>query len=110
MGEVDAAQPPAPRRHMLRQAAGWFFIFLAVVGTVIPVFPQIPFLALGAILLAPYVRIFRRVSAWVHKRCPRMRPHMRPFRIFKRPWRAALKHPPAPGTSTPEGHDRHISS
>ena len=101
MGEVDAVPPPAPRRHMLRQAAGWFFILLAVVGTIIPVFPQIPFLALGAILLAPYVRIFRRVSAWVHKRFPRMRPHMRPFRIFKRPWRAAHAHQPPPNSTQP---------
>ena len=55
-----------------------------VVGTIIPVLPQLPFLALGALLLAPYVRPLKRVTAWFHKKYPKARPHMRPFRIFKK--------------------------
>lgn len=76
-----------PFLRVLRQVAGWTLIALGLIGTIIPVLPQIPFLALGAVLLAPYVRIFRRLSAWVHKRYPKFRPHMRPFRVFKRPFR-----------------------
>jgi uncharacterized membrane protein YbaN (DUF454 family) len=90
--DEPASHPPRhPALHILRQVAGWFCIVLAVVGLLIPVFPHTPFLALGAILLAPYIRIFRRISAWVHKKFPRTRPHLRRFRIFKRPWRAALR-------------------
>ena len=97
MADLPVPEPrPAPRHpllHALRQCAGWTLIALGLVGTIIPVLPQIPFLALGAVLLAPYIRIFRRISAWVHKRFPRLRPHLRPFRIFKRP----LRSPPSAG-------------
>jgi len=95
---ADFSDPePAPARrhpllHALRQIAGWTLIALGLIGTIIPVLPQIPFLALGAVLLAPYIRIFRRLSAWVHKRFPRLRPHLRPFRIFKRPPRGPTAH------------------
>ena len=78
-----------PWLKALRLTAGWLCITIAVVGLIIPVMPHTPFLALGAILLAPYVRLFRRLSAWVHKHFPRMRRHLRPFRIFKRPLRKA---------------------
>lgn len=89
MRDDKEIRPRHPLWHLARQTAGWFFIIFSIVGLIIPVMPHTPFLALGAILLAPYVRIFRRLSAWVHKRYPRFRPHMRPFRIFKRPIRRA---------------------
>ena len=93
-----------PLLHLLRQVFGWLFILLGLVGTLIPVLPQIPFLALGAVLLAPYERLFRRLSAWVHKKFPRLRPHLRPFRIFKRPFKKFIRphsEPPAPPPATP---------
>lgn len=85
-------RPRHPALNLARQIIGWFFVALAIFGLLIPIIPHTPFLALGAILLAPYVRIFRRISAWVHKRFPRLRPHMRPFRIFKRPPRRPTAH------------------
>ncbi len=99
MAELEAELPPRhPAWRIARQIAGWFFIILAIVGLIIPIFPHTPFLALGAILLAPYIRLFKRISAWIHKKYPRTRPHMRRFRIFKRPWRAALRPKPEPPT------------
>ena len=73
-----------PVKTLIRQIAGCICLLLFVVGTLIPVLPQLPFLALGALLLAPYVRPLKRVTAWFHKKYPKARPHMRPFRIFKK--------------------------
>ena len=87
MTEKEAIQYRHPAWHMARKVIGWLCIAIALLGLAIPVLPHTPFLALGAVLLAPYVRIFRRISAWVHKHFPRLRPHLRPFRIFKRPLR-----------------------
>lgn len=95
--QEHAYRPKHPAVHLLRQIAGWLCIFMAVVGLIIPFMPHSPFLALGAILLAPYIKIFRRISAWVHKRFPRARPHLRRFRNFKRPWKPArTATPPEP--------------
>lgn len=49
----------------------------------VPMVPGSLFLAVGALLLAPYVRPFRRVSAWFHKHFPNLRGPMRRFREFK---------------------------
>ena len=83
--------------RLLRLTIGWIFIVLGLVGTLIPVLPQSPFLAIGALLLAPYIRIFRRLSAWFHKKYPKSRPYARPFRIFKK--RQPPDVPLSPGNS-----------
>lgn len=100
MADPGAPEFPAHHRPWLkavRLTVGWLCIAIAVIGLIIPVMPHTPFLALGAILLAPYVRLFRRISAWVHKHFPKMRRHLRPFRLFKRPLRPAAP----PDTSRP---------
>jgi uncharacterized membrane protein YbaN (DUF454 family) len=78
-----------PVARIARQVVGWLCIFLGVVGLVIPLFPQLPFLAVGALLLAPYVRVFRRFSAWIHKKYPRFRGPLRRFRDIKQRRHAA---------------------
>ena len=80
-------------RRLLRQAAGWALIATGIIGLLVPVMPQWPFLFAGALLLAPYVRLFRRFSAWMHRRFPQWRRPLRRFRDFKRP------PPPAGGES-----------
>ncbi len=77
-----------PWQRILRQAAGWTLIAVGLVGILIPVMPQWPFLAAGALLLAPYVRIFRRFAAWLHRRFPHWRGPLRRFRDFKQRPRA----------------------
>jgi hypothetical protein len=69
--------------RILRQVAGWALIALGVIGLFLPVLQGVLFLAIGALLLAPYVRAFRRFSAWVHKRYPHLRGPLRRFRDFK---------------------------
>ena len=75
--------------RIVRQIIGWMLIALGLVGLLIPVLPQLPFLIAGVLLLAPYIRIFRRASAWLHRRYPNYRGPMRRFREFKRPFRPA---------------------
>ncbi len=72
-----------PVARIMRQVIGWLALLVGVVGLVIPVFPSIPFFAVGALLLAPHVRVFRRVSAWIHKKYPRFRGPLRYFREIK---------------------------
>ena len=70
--------------RVARQIAGWAMIALGVIGLFLPILQGFLFLAIGALLLAPYVRAFRRLSAWVHKRYPHLRGPLRRFRDFKR--------------------------
>lgn len=78
-----------PVWRIARQVAGWILLLIGLVGLLLPIFPSIPFFAAGALLLAPYVRVFRRMSAWIHKKYPRFRGPLRRFRDFKR------RHPPS---------------
>lgn len=77
--------PTRPIRSVLRQIAGWLLIVVGVVNLLIPGLPASPLFAAGALLLAPYVRIFRRFSAWIHRRFPNWRGPLRRFRDFKCP-------------------------
>lgn len=75
--------------RIFRQVAGWALIALGLVSMLLPIAPGLLFLAAGALLLAPYVRIFRRFSAWLHKRYPHLRGPLRYFRDYK------VRHKPA---------------
>lgn len=83
-----------PALRIARQVVGWLLLVVGLVGLLIPIFPSIPFFAAGALLLAPYVRVFRRLAAWMHKRYPRFRGPLRHFRDFKRPRPPAADDPP----------------
>lgn len=63
--------------HAVRVIAGWFFIVLGLLGLVLPVLQGILFLAIGALLLAPYVPFFRRIKVYLFRRFPRMRKRIR---------------------------------
>ncbi|HMP77029.1 MAG TPA: hypothetical protein PKE12_12110 [Kiritimatiellia bacterium] len=72
-----------PLSPLTRKLAGWTLIALGVPGLVLPLVPATLFFAVGALLLAPYFKPFRRVSAWFHKNVPRLRGPLRRFRDFK---------------------------
>jgi len=82
------------KRALIRQIAGWTLIAIGVAGLILPVLPGWLFLGAGALLLAPYVRLFRRFAAWIHVRFPVLRGRLRAFRDFKPP-------PPRPPCSSP---------
>jgi len=68
---------------LIRQVAGWILIAIGVAGLILPVLPGWLFLAAGALLLAPHVRLFHRVAACLHVRFPALRTRLRKFRNFK---------------------------
>lgn len=72
----------APHR-IVRQVVGWSLIALGMLMGFVPMVPGLLLIAIGAVLLAPHVRLFRRVSAWVHKHLPHLRGPLRRFRDFK---------------------------
>jgi uncharacterized membrane protein YbaN (DUF454 family) len=90
-----------PVYRVLRQVLGWALVVVGVIGIVVPVMPGWSFLAIGALLLAPYLRMFRRISAWLHRRYPEHRGRLRRFRDFKRPVRTS-----APAAPTPDKEPR----
>lgn len=59
--------------RFVRVVLGWFFIALGLVGLVLPVLQGFLFLAIGALLLAPYVPFFRRMKILLYRRFPRVR-------------------------------------
>ncbi|MBI2440700.1 MAG: hypothetical protein HYV35_04935 [Lentisphaerae bacterium] len=70
------------KRPLIRQIAGWTLLAIGVVGIIIPVLPGWLFLGAGALILAPYVRAFRRLAAWLHIRFPGWRGRLRRFQHF----------------------------
>jgi len=81
------------QRALIRQIAGWTLIAIGFAGVILPVLPGWLFLGAGALMLAPHVRMFRRVAAWFHVRFPALRAHLRKFR--------KVKSPPRPSSCTP---------
>jgi uncharacterized membrane protein YbaN (DUF454 family) len=71
------------QRALIRQIAGWSLMAIGVAGLILPVLPGWPFLGAGALLLAPHVRLFRRLAAWIYVRFPASRGRLRRLRIWK---------------------------
>ena len=55
---------------MIRQISGWTLIILGVAGLFLPVLQGWLFIGAGALLLAPHIRMFHRLAAWIHLRFP----------------------------------------
>ncbi len=69
-----------PVRAVWRQVAGWSLLALGVLGWLVPILPGWLLIGAGALLLAPHVRMFRRLAALIHARFPALRPGLRRFR------------------------------
>lgn len=58
---------------LARIGAGSVFLVLGVLGLFLPVLQGILFLAVAAVLLAPYVPFFHRVKIILYRRFPKVR-------------------------------------
>ncbi|HVN31658.1 MAG TPA: PGPGW domain-containing protein [Thermoanaerobaculaceae bacterium] len=60
-------------RRLVRHALGWALLVLGIAGLVLPVLQGWLFIALAALLLAPDVPAFARLTNWIEKRFPALR-------------------------------------
>lgn len=70
------------QKHLVRQSLGWFSMFLAIAGFILPIMPGIPFFIISLALLAPYVPLFHRWQLILFKRFP----HLRHFVLRQKRW------------------------
>ena len=101
-----------PITRILRQIMGWSLILAGMLMCFVPFVPGFVLVAIGIVLLAPYIRVFRRMSAWIHKRYPHMRGPLRRFRDFKQRHRhyAAVMPEPDPNQNGLANHAGHAQS
>ena len=60
-------------KRAARIISGWIFLLLGVAGLFLPVLQGILSLAVGAFLLSPYIRFFRKMKCVLYRRFPRSR-------------------------------------
>ena len=64
--------PPHWIRHLIRQIIGWALIVIGIIDLPLPG-PGWLIIGLGAIVLAPYVKIFHRFVEWLKRKFPQLR-------------------------------------
>ncbi|MCX7006161.1 MAG: hypothetical protein NTY53_02745, partial [Kiritimatiellaeota bacterium] len=70
-----ALPPPKPvhwMRHLIRQIIGWALIIIGIIDLPLPG-PGWLIIGLGAIVLAPYVKLFYNFVEWIKKKFPKFR-------------------------------------
>lgn len=60
-------------KRAVRIVSGWGFLLLGAAGLFLPVLQGILFLTIGAFLLAPYVRFFRKMQFMLYRHFPHAR-------------------------------------
>lgn len=74
---------------IVRQVIGWGFIALGMAGIILPVLPGWIFIALGVLLLADDIPVFRRLIEKVEHKWPQTRGTLRKARA----WLGHRQHP-----------------
>lgn len=62
----------APVKRILRNAAGWLFLILGILGLFLPILQGFLFIFVGILLLSPDIPLFKRLVKWLGKRYPRL--------------------------------------
>lgn len=65
---------------LLRHILGWSCLVLGIAGLVLPILQGWLFLALGALLLAPDIPIFKRMLDWIERKFPFLKKPLRRWR------------------------------
>lgn len=60
-------------KHAIRITAGVAFLLLGIAGLFLPVLQGLLFLAIGLVLLAPYIPLFARIRDALYRRFPRVK-------------------------------------
>ena len=97
---VSARRPPPHQhwiRHVLRQVLGWTLIILGLIDIPLPG-PGWLIVGLGAIVLAPYVKLFYNFVEWIKKKFPALR---EPLDRFERRCFGTPENPPPPPPDPP---------
>ncbi|MCX6997797.1 MAG: hypothetical protein NTV49_12095 [Kiritimatiellaeota bacterium] len=73
-----ARRGPHWRRHVIRQIIGWTVIVVGIIDLPLPG-PGWLIIGMGALILAPYIKVFRRFADWIQRRFPALREPLRKF-------------------------------
>lgn len=57
-------------KAIFRIIAGVVLVLVGIVGLMLPIMPQWPFIIPGLMLLAPYFPPAKRLLAWIHRKFP----------------------------------------
>ena len=71
-------RPPHWKRHVVRQMVGWSLIVIGIIDLPLPG-PGWLIIGMGAIVLAPYVKIFHRFVEWLKRKFPSLRAPLERF-------------------------------
>jgi uncharacterized protein (TIGR02611 family) len=78
-GSENAPAPPPKKphgqhwiRHLIRQIIGWALIVIGIIDLPLPG-PGWLIIGLGAVVLAPYVKLFYNFVEWIKKKFPKFR-------------------------------------
>lgn len=76
--QIKPPHPPHWKRHLLQQVLGWSLIVIGLIDLPLPG-PGWLIIGMGAIVLAPYVKIFRRFVEWLKRKFPVLRAPLERF-------------------------------
>ncbi len=65
---------------LLRHILGWLCLVVGIAGLFLPILQGWLFLALGALLLAPDIPLFKRLLDWIEQKFPSLK---KPLRRWK---------------------------
>ncbi|TAN36685.1 MAG: hypothetical protein EPN23_07705 [Verrucomicrobia bacterium] len=75
---LEKSRSPHWRRHLARQVLGWTLIVVGIIDLPLPG-PGWLIIGMGAIVLAPYVKIFHRFVEWIKWKFPAVRASLERF-------------------------------
>lgn len=60
-------------RIVIRMVIGWLFIFLGILGLVLPFLQGILFIAIGIAMLADHIPLFGKIRDYIYRRFPKLK-------------------------------------